>query len=95
MSRLLTGGPAVGIGVASDETVMRKKLNPTATDRHRIAAQTEAMRKSPADGGKGGAGDDDELLDGVVRTVTAQTDPRERRRARMFNRKNRNNINGK
>jgi hypothetical protein len=84
MSRMLTGGP-VGNG---DETLMRKRIG-AAADRHRIAAQTEAMRKNPADGGGGGAGEDDELLDGVVRTVTAQADPRSRRRARMFNNKSR------
>lgn len=45
------------------------------------------MRRSPADA----ESQDDELLDGVVRTVTAQADPRDqtRRRARQFNRKSR------
>lgn len=45
-----------------------------------------ALRKSPMEG----ESPDDELLDGVVRTVTAQAaDPRDhnRRRARLFNRK--------
>uniref|UniRef100_A0A914I986 GBD/FH3 domain-containing protein n=1 Tax=Globodera rostochiensis TaxID=31243 RepID=A0A914I986_GLORO len=70
-----------GGGVANgDETLLRKK--------------TEAM-KSGVGGGAGPVGaDEDELLDGVVRTVTAHADLRDagRRRPRAFNRKSQDNV---
>uniref|UniRef100_A0AC35GIT8 Uncharacterized protein n=1 Tax=Panagrolaimus sp. PS1159 TaxID=55785 RepID=A0AC35GIT8_9BILA len=68
-----------------EDTLGRRRGQPTP-ERTLIAAQTEALRKSPADGGDS---IEDELLDGVVRTVTASADSRahERRRARQFNRK--------
>ena len=79
MSRLLTGGGGLTNG---DETLTRKKLGTTTRTVQRPVNAVEL-----------GAGDDDndELLDGVVRTVTAQTDSREagRRRARMLHRKSR------
>lgn len=83
MSRLLTGGP-MGSG---DATLTRKRIGPATTNRTRIVAQTEAMRNGEKNNGTGD--NDDELLDGVVRTVTAQADfpDANRRRARMFNRK--------
>ncbi|KAL3122098.1 hypothetical protein niasHT_009391 [Heterodera trifolii] len=92
MSRILAGG-----GVANgDETLLRKRVGPgtaVAVDRSRIAAQTEAM-KNGAGITTGVAADDDELLDGVVRTVTAHADARDagRRRARAFNRKSQDNV---
>lgn len=70
-----------------EDTLSRRRGQPTP-ERTLIAAQTEALRRSPADGGESV---EDELLDGVVRTVTASADSRahERRRARQFNRKSR------
>jgi len=81
MSRLLTTN-----GNDESSTITRRRGQPTP-ERSLIAAQTEALRKSPGDGGT--ESPDDELLDGVVRTVTAQADLRDnnRRRARLFNRK--------
>uniref|UniRef100_A0A7E4V9J0 GBD/FH3 domain-containing protein n=1 Tax=Panagrellus redivivus TaxID=6233 RepID=A0A7E4V9J0_PANRE len=69
-----------------DDTLGRRIRGQPTPERQLIAAQTEALRKSPADGGIDA---EDELLDGVVRTVTASTDsrPHDRRRARQFNRK--------
>lgn len=69
-----------------EDTLTRRRGQPTP-ERTLIAAQTEALRRSPADGDN----DEDELLNGVVRTVTASADARnlERRRARQFNRKSR------
>ena len=40
----------------------------------------------PSDGLAGGC-EEDALLDGLVRAATVQTEPRERRKARQFNRK--------
>uniref|UniRef100_A0A914BYM9 FH1/FH2 domain-containing protein 3 n=1 Tax=Acrobeloides nanus TaxID=290746 RepID=A0A914BYM9_9BILA len=77
LSRLLTS--------SGDDTLNRRRGQPTS-EKSLIAAQTEAMRRSPGDGESA----DDELLDGVVRTVTAQADSirdHARRRARQFNRK--------
>ena len=62
MSRLLTGGAANGGTAVNDGTFGRRRVGPTP-ERNLIAAQTEALRKSPADG----ESPDDELLDGVVR----------------------------
>ncbi|KAI1705720.1 formin homology 2 domain-containing protein [Ditylenchus destructor] len=79
MSRLLTGGTSV------DDTLTRRKAGQPTPERTLIANQAESLRKSPADG----ESQEDELLDGVVRTVTAQAESRDhnRRRARLFNRK--------
>ncbi|CAK5067286.1 unnamed protein product [Meloidogyne enterolobii] len=76
MSRLLTGGGGLSNG---DETLTRKKLGNTRPSQKPINA-AEIV---------GGDDYNDELLDGVVRTVTAQTDTREagRRRARVLHRK--------
>uniref|UniRef100_A0A915LH58 Uncharacterized protein n=1 Tax=Meloidogyne javanica TaxID=6303 RepID=A0A915LH58_MELJA len=78
MSRLLTGGGGLTNG---DETLTRKKLGTTRPSQRPINA-AEIV---------GGDDYNDELLDGVVRTVTAQADTREagRRRARMLHRKSR------
>uniref|UniRef100_A0A914M0X7 FH2 domain-containing protein n=1 Tax=Meloidogyne incognita TaxID=6306 RepID=A0A914M0X7_MELIC len=75
-SRLLTGGGGLSNG---DETLTRKKLGTTRPSQRPINA-AEIV---------GGDDYNDELLDGVVRTVTAQTDTREagRRRARVLHRK--------
>ena len=72
-----------------EDTLNRRRGQPTP-ERNLIIAQTEAMRKSPGDPDAC----DDELLDGVVRTVTATADSRthERRRARQFNRKSRKSL---
>lgn len=77
MSQILTS--------QNDDTLTRRRGQPTP-ERTMILAQTEALRRPNGDGGDAC---DDELLDGVVRTVTASADPRahERRRARQFNRK--------
>ncbi|KAL7072201.1 hypothetical protein ACQ4LE_008503 [Meloidogyne hapla] len=76
MSRLLTGGGGL---INGDETLTRKKLGTATRTAQRPINAVEV----------GGDDDNDELLDGVVRTVTAQTDTREagRRRARMLHRK--------
>ncbi|KAI6177987.1 Formin HOmology Domain [Aphelenchoides besseyi] len=68
----------------NEETLQRRRVGPTP-ERQLIAAQTEVMRRSPGEAET----QEDELLDGVVRTVTAQADSRDqiRRRARQFNRK--------
>ncbi|CAD5207482.1 unnamed protein product [Bursaphelenchus okinawaensis] len=67
----------------SDEnTLQRRRIGQPTPERQIIA--NEVMRKSP-----GEETVEDELLDGVVRTVTAQAESRDhtRRRARQFNRK--------
>jgi len=78
MSRLLTSG---NTGEDSASLGRRRAVQPAG---QLIATQAEALRRSP-----GTESPDDELLDGVVRTVTQQTDARDhtRRRARLFNRK--------
>ncbi|KAE9548865.1 hypothetical protein FO519_007927 [Halicephalobus sp. NKZ332] len=74
------------LSTQGEDTLNRRRGQPTP-ERNIIVAQTEAMKKSPGDPDAC----DDELLDGVVRTVTATADSRthERRRARQFNRKSR------
>ncbi|CAD5212214.1 unnamed protein product [Bursaphelenchus xylophilus] len=66
---------------ADENTLQRRRIGQPTPERQIIA--NEALRKSP------GEDNEDELLDGVVRTVTAQAESRDhsRRRARQFNRK--------
>ncbi|KAI6183082.1 hypothetical protein M3Y97_00450000 [Aphelenchoides bicaudatus] len=73
------------LSTTGDENLQRRRPGQPTSERQIIAAQTEALRKSPGDTDT----HTDELFDGVVRTVTAQADSRDqsRRRARQFNRK--------
>ena len=93
-----------GVG---DETLQRRRAGQPTPERQLIAAHTEGwrafvtghtrliasfsvMRRAPGEN----AEPEDELLNGVVRTVTAQADSRDqsRRRARQFNRKSRKSM---
>uniref|UniRef100_A0A914WS14 Uncharacterized protein n=1 Tax=Plectus sambesii TaxID=2011161 RepID=A0A914WS14_9BILA len=86
MTRLLTGG-------ADDGGPRRRIVRPSSerTAASMIAAQREGLRPattSAAEGQNPGESPDDEILDGLVKAATIQTEPREtRRKARQFNRK--------
>uniref|UniRef100_A0AC35TUX8 FH2 domain-containing protein n=1 Tax=Rhabditophanes sp. KR3021 TaxID=114890 RepID=A0AC35TUX8_9BILA len=77
--------------VSNEDTLGRRRMRPTPerTVEQRILAQREALRSTPGPSGAADANDkDDEILDGLVKAATIQSEPRDhRRKARQFNRK--------
>uniref|UniRef100_A0A915PR53 Formin-like protein n=1 Tax=Setaria digitata TaxID=48799 RepID=A0A915PR53_9BILA len=86
MSRMLSVG-------SSDDTLKRTRAKPTAerSPAEIISSQREMLRsvgRLAESGSPGRESPDDEILDGLVKAATIQTEPRDhRRRARQFNRK--------
>lgn len=86
MSRMLTGGN-------NDDTLKRTRGKPTVerSPADIISSQREMLRsvgRLTDSGSPGQESPDDEILDGLVKAATIQTEPRDhRRRARQFNRK--------
>uniref|UniRef100_A0A913HUN6 FH2 domain-containing protein n=1 Tax=Strongyloides stercoralis TaxID=6248 RepID=A0A913HUN6_STRER len=81
MAKMLTGG---------DDSLNRRRIRPTPerTAEQTIIAKREALRSTPGPNGGEINDGDDEILDGLVKAATIQSEPRDnRRKARQFNRK--------
>ncbi|CEF64644.1 Armadillo-like helical domain and Formin, GTPase-binding and FH3 domain and Formin, FH2 domain and Armadillo-type fold domain-containing protein [Strongyloides ratti] len=81
MAKMLTGG---------DDSLNRRRIRPTPerTAEQTIIAKREALRSTPGPNGGETNDGDDEILDGLVKAATIQSEPRDnRRKARQFNRK--------
>uniref|UniRef100_A0A0N5C407 GBD/FH3 domain-containing protein n=1 Tax=Strongyloides papillosus TaxID=174720 RepID=A0A0N5C407_STREA len=81
MAKMLTGG---------DDSLNRRRIRPTPerTAEQSIIAKREALRSTPGPNGSEINDGDDEILDGLVKAATIQSEPRDyRRKARQFNRK--------
>uniref|UniRef100_A0A0N5A7F4 GBD/FH3 domain-containing protein n=1 Tax=Parastrongyloides trichosuri TaxID=131310 RepID=A0A0N5A7F4_PARTI len=82
MAKMLSGG--------GEDSLNRRRIRPTPerTVEQSIIAKREALRPTPGPNGNEINDGDDEILDGLVKAATIQSEPRDnRRKARQFNRK--------